>query len=287
MQSFKRTWKLSVQIKNTIKTYQELDYADMSLKIEFDVTMGVSGAFSNGNITIFGLTNDDMQYLVSCYNPQLGEFKQNYISLEVGYIDNMGLILKGNIVGIEPNFNTLGNQITLRVMSGISNNLEKNNVSTSLASDVSFKTICEECAKNNSLALNYDNTIPIRYLTDYSFNGTPYQQIMQLRRLFNDIDIFVDGLKETLNVIKKDGNTSFLNKNELSNKTGLLGKPTPTTTGLEVVSLLNTNFYAGGIIVLKNEHLKSFDSTYKIFEVKHTGGNFSDNWTSKLILRKL
>lgn len=285
MEIFKRSWRLKVQIGSTLKTYQELGFTDQSLKIDFDITMGVAGAFSNGTITIYGLTNKDMEYLSSAYNPIEGKFGRNFISLEVGYIDKLGLILKGNIIEIDPNFNALGNSISLRVMAGAGNNLANNNVSTSLANKVDFRTICNECAKNNGLTLKFDKNIVKRFLTDYSFNGTPFQQISNLRKYYDDIDIFIDGLKDVMNVLKKEGG-EVINKTQLSNQTGLIGKPKPTTQGLQVQSVLNTNFYAGGIVNLKNEYLTSFDGKYRIWEVKHTGSNYGDVWSSQLILQK-
>ena len=286
MEAFKRSFRLKIQIGNVLKTYQELSFTDQSLKIEFDITMGVAGAMANGNITVYGLNNQDMEYLASCYNPIKGVFKKNFVSLEVGYIDKLGLILKGNILEVEPDFNILGNKISLRVMAGIQNNLLNNNITTSLANKVDFKTICQECAKNNDMPLKFDSKIAKRFINDYSFNGTPFQQINNLRKYYDDLDIFVDGIKNVLNVLKKEGG-EVINKNVLSKQTGLIGKPTPVSNGLKVLSLLNTNFYAGGQIQLKNEHLKSFDGTYKIWELKHFGTNIGDNWNSELILQKL
>ena len=130
-----------------MKTYEELNYTDRSLKIQFNITMGVEGAFANGSITIYGLSNNDMEYLASCYDPMRGIFKSNFVSLEAGYVGVLGLLLRGNILEIDSNFNEQGNAVTLKVMAGAGNNLAKNNVSTSLANKVAFKTIAEQCAK--------------------------------------------------------------------------------------------------------------------------------------------
>lgn len=286
MEIFKRSWRLKIQIGNTIKTYQELGYTDQSLKIDFSITIGVNGIFSNGDITISGLTDKDMELISSGYMPYMGVFKNNAISLEVGYINSLGLIIKGNIIDIDPNFNELGNSITLRVMSGAGNNLSNNNVSTSLANKVKFEKVCSECAKNNGMTLKYDKTLSDRSLTDYSFNGTPFQQIENLRKYFNDLDIFVDGSKSVLTVLKKEGG-QVIRTDVLSNKTGLIGKPRPTTQGMQITSLMNTNFMAGGFVKLKNEKLTSFDGTYRIWELKHIGSNFGGTWITQIIAQRV
>ena len=206
---FKRSFRLRIEIDGVIKTYQEIQFTDQSLRIEFDITMGVAGAMANGNITVYGLTDKDMEYLTSCYNPMRGMFKRNFISLEVGYIDKMGLILQGNIIEVDPNYNILGNSINLKVMAGAGNNLANNNISTSLANKVDFQTICNDCAKNNGMTLKYDSKIPKRFINDYSFNGTPFQQIENIRKYYDDLDIFVDGIKNVMNVLKKEMKSAY------------------------------------------------------------------------------
>uniref|UniRef100_UPI0022426018 hypothetical protein n=1 Tax=Campylobacter jejuni TaxID=197 RepID=UPI0022426018 len=114
MAVFKRAWRLQIQIGDKIKTYQELNYDDTSLKIEFDVTNGIYGAFASGNITIYNLNLDDMQYLASCTNPY-GRFKRNKISLEAGYVNSLGVILSGNIIEADADFTSPDNRITFKI----------------------------------------------------------------------------------------------------------------------------------------------------------------------------
>lgn len=150
MAVFKRAWRLQIQIGDKIKTYQELNYDDTSLKIEFDVTNGIYGAFASGNITIYNLNLDDMQYLASCTNPY-GRFKRNKISLEAGYVNSLGVILSGNIIEADADFTSPDNRITFKITGSIGNNLTNNSIQTSLNGAVDFKTICNECAKKMDL----------------------------------------------------------------------------------------------------------------------------------------
>lgn len=285
MAVFKRAWRLQLQIDNVIKTYQEIDYNDESLKIEFNIINGVGGVFSSGNITIYGLNENDMQYLATCFNPFTGTFKRNLVSLEAGYINSLALIIKGNISGVEADFSSVDKKITLQVQSAIGNNLRNNAIQTSLNGSVDFKSICESCAKNNGLKLKYDNKIKKRFLEDYSFQGSPFQQIEQLRKFFDDLNVFIDNTSSVLNVLLKDDG-EVINTNVLSKDTGLIGKPAPTNIGCNVRSYLNTNFIAGGRVELKNTNLTSFDGKYTIIELRHIGSNRGDNWETQLSLRR-
>ena len=60
MALFKRAWRLQIQVGNIVKTFQELDYAEQSLKIEFDISNAVYGGFSSGSISIYNLAQSDM-----------------------------------------------------------------------------------------------------------------------------------------------------------------------------------------------------------------------------------
>ena len=88
MAIYKRAWRLSIQINNIVKTFQELDYGDQSLKIEFEVSNAVYGGFASGNITIYNLAQSDMEFLSSSVSPY-GNFKRNKVSLECGYVENI------------------------------------------------------------------------------------------------------------------------------------------------------------------------------------------------------
>lgn len=280
MAVFKRAWRLQVQIGDTLKTYQELNYQDTSLKIEFDITNGIYGGFASGNITIYNLDLDDMQYLASCVNPY-GRFKRNKLSLEAGYVGNIGVILSGNIIEADADFTSADNRISFKVMGGIANNLSNNSVQTSLKGKVDFRTICNECAKNNGLNLKYDSKLGKRLLNDFSFLGSPFQMIEQLRSYYNDLNIFISEDGNILNILlKEDGEE--INKQVLSKETGLIGKPKPTMLGVQVMSYLNINLKAGGFIKLKNEKLSQFDGVYRIQELKHRGSNQGDEWVSEL-----
>ena len=147
MAVFKRLWQLQIEINGNIKIFKELNWNEESLKIEFNVKNGIGGAFSNGDITIYNLNQNDMQFLSTCYNYNNGNFKKNKISLEAGYKDNFGVLINGNINEADANFESVDKSISLRITGGIQNNLTNNSIETSLSGSVDFQSLCEDCAK--------------------------------------------------------------------------------------------------------------------------------------------
>ena len=85
MAIFGRSWRLSIQINDTLKTYQEIDRSDESLKIDFSVKSALDGEFTNGDLTISGLKLSDTAFLGTNYDNKTGELRQSELKLEVGY----------------------------------------------------------------------------------------------------------------------------------------------------------------------------------------------------------
>lgn len=284
MEVFKRSYILKIQVNDIVKTYQEKAMGEQSLKIEFNILSSANNVIPEAEITIYGLNNNDMSVLESA-NINGSKMRDNAISLEAGYYGNVALLVKGSFTQVQTDYNTLGNKVTMKVISGVANNLKNNKVATSLSGQVDFKQICEQVAINNNVTLFY-NLEGKRLLNDYSFKGTPFQQMLDLRTYYNDVLINIDSVKEVLNVIKKEGRND-IEPYVLSNQTGLIGKPIMTSNGLEILSLLNTNFAPNRLLKLKNNNLNFYDGVYKIVEVRHFGSNQNNDWLSKILVTKV
>lgn len=281
MALFKRCWRLSIQIENTLKIYQELSNNDTSLKIDFNIEMSFNGNFSNGDILITGLTQRDIAFLATNYELGSAKLKPSLVTLEAGYNDNLALILNGNIVEAIPDFTNSDHSIRLKVMSGIQNNMELKNISISLES-TTFKDLCQEVAKNNNVALEYDNNIPNKVIGDFTFQGSPFSQIQELKNINKDLYITLDN--KTLKVTSLTGSKAV--KLRVDNKTGLIENPIPKATGCEVTMLLNSSISLNDFIELNSLKIPQLNSVYRIIALKHIGSNRSDTWITILTLQK-
>lgn len=284
MAIFKRFWELSVQINGNMKTYFEKSFDDNSLKIDFNIKNACGGGFANGDITITNLSNQDMEFLASCYSLKNGNLKSNKISLSAGYENNFGVICNGNFSEVNADFESVDKTINFKVVGKIENNMQNNSIQTSKEGVTNFKDICLECATKNDLGLNFDDSLNSRKLRDFSFLGSPFQYIEKIRSLYNDVFVYIDDTANQMRVEKKDKKP--INTNVLSSKTGLLGKPKPTYLGCVVRSLLNPSLKAGGCIQLENYNLKSFNAQYRIQELTHRGSNKGDLWETELVLQR-
>lgn len=284
MALFKRCYKLTLTINGKTKIYQELETSDKSLKIEFETSASVNGAFSNGTITIFGLRQEDLAFLSTNYNPQSLQLKDSFVELEAGYPNNMAIILNGNIYESEPNFTSADQSIRFKVMSGVQNNLKKGaSVADNLSKNATFRDICAKVAKNNDLGLRYDSTIPNKVIGDYVFQGTPFQQIMKLRELMPlSVNIAINNKNLEVTSASANGAKKML----VSSDSGMIGTPKPTSNGCIVTILLNPTLSINIFIEIQSKKIPQLNSLYRIIEIKHRGGNRSDNWQTELTLTK-
>lgn len=292
MPIFKRAWRLKLELENSIKTFQELNYTDESLKIQFETTNQIGGSWVQGSVTLYGLNKDDMKYLSSSARIfQKGKnggipFKKNKIQLEVGYVGDIGIIAAGGINQVNADFTSFDNKITLNFGGNIASNLDGiTGKAISIKGDIDIKGIAEEISTLNKIKLKWSSQIKPQILKGYSFLGTPFQAIDDFRKQFkNDLVAYFSDDGETL--IVEPNEPKAINKNLLSEETGMLGLPTPTQYGLSVNSLLNNKFKAGKFIELKSKKMSEYNGVYIINVVKHRGGNYENEWVSQLELRR-
>ena len=279
MALFKRCYRLSIDIDKTRKVYKDL-LGDEGLKIDFDVDMSANGNFSKGNITITGLAQQDMAFLATNRNPN-GTLKPSKLELEVGYPDLLSLILSGNIIEAEANFTMPDQNIRLSVMSAFQNSQINKNTSNSINGNATFRDICQITASNNKLSLKYDPTIPNKIIGDYSFRGSPAQQIQNLRQYMPD-DVSIAVKNNILQVVYNS--TKGARAFKLDSESGLIGDPAPTLQGCNVRMLLNPALSVNDFVDLKSRRIPQLDGRYRILELKHKGVNRGDIWESNLVM---
>lgn len=281
MALFKRCYRLNIDIGNTRKTYQELSGDDVSLKIDFDVDMSANGNFSKGNITIIGLPQNDIALLSTNRNKD-GTLKPSKVSLEVGYPNILGQILQGNIIEAEANFTAPDQSIRLGIISAYESG--QSQTATNISKNATFRDIAQAVASANKLTLKYDSSIPNKVIGDYSFKGTPFQQVQRLREYMpDDIDI---SIKNDILEVKNKKALAGAKKITIDSDSGLIGTPAPTLQGCNIRTLLNPALKVNDYVEIKSVRIPQLNGIYRIIELKHRGTNRGDLWESALVMNR-
>lgn len=288
MAIFKRSWRLSVELENKVKTFQELENKDMSLKIDFSAKNGIR-SFCEGNITLYNLARNDMLYLANCATYAKGDgevsIKHNKITLECGYNGNLAIVLAGNITSVNADFGSVDSKIQLKVTGNLGENAINKGKTISINGNVDLKQVCKELTTLQKIKLQYDESVKPTLLKSFSYLGTPLKMLENLRNSFKDYVFYLSEDGQTLKV-EAQGATKKRNLQVLSYKTGLIGTPTPTQYGISATSLLNTALKVGGWVKLESQKVGGYNGEWYISEITHKGSNQGADWTSTLELRK-
>ncbi|TLD85805.1 hypothetical protein [Helicobacter sp. MIT 05-5294] len=279
---YKRIWLLGITLGNIIKYYKETYYNENSLKIEFNIKSAVKGANPKGNITIYGLTKEDLQYYAQLN--QTRGFGQNIVTLECGYMgQSMSLLFQGNIQNAKVDFLSPDKSLNLELGAQVQNNFINQRISSSYNGKKDLKVIAQDLASKNGVGLKIEDGVN-ESLQDFSFIGSPFQYLETLRESFPHLDFFFLPNESKLVIQQKDKTTDT---HTLSKDTGLIGAPEAVQGGLVVQSLMNVKLQIGQQINLKYEKLTYFNGRYKIIELEHKGSNKSNEWISTLTLRNI
>lgn len=281
MNLFNRCWEVKITYDKKTRIYTHYDASKRGLQMEFKSESSVNGTPSNGDLTIHGLPMQDIAYLSTNYVPGTGALKPSEIEVQAGYDNTLHLVLIGNVMESTPDFDSSNPNVKFKIMSGLAKNQSSLYSQISLATNASFKDICANIAKTNNFVFKYDYKIPNKILRDYSFQGSVYQQIDELRTYYKDIDIFID--KNTLYVKSKKIKGKTL-RYVISGDSGMIKSPKPTPMGCEVTTYLMPQLYPGEFINMMSKKVPQLNGTYRIQTIKHSGSSNGNDWKTQLIL---
>lgn len=282
MKFFDRCWEIKLTINKKTRIYSHYNAEDMGMRIEFKSESSVKGTPSNGELTMYGLPLQDIAFMSTNYVPGTGALKPSEIEVQAGYDNTLHLVLIGNILETTPSFDSANTNIKFKVMSGLAKNQSKLYSQVSMATKATFKDVCANIAKENNFVFKYDYHIPNRILRDYSFQGSVFQQIDELRSYYKDIDIFID--KKTLFVKSKKRKPGETQRIVISGTSGMINSPKPTPMGCEVTTYLMPQCYPGEFVKLESLKVPQLNGTYRIQTVKHQGSSRGTSWHTTFVL---
>ena len=247
-----RIINVGIEIDGVLKKYD-------GLKIKASGTKRSNPTQNDCTITITNLKEETRDFLLSSVDKR-NKKKAPRVTLEVGR-KSIGsyVIFIGDIIGAEstppPNID-----VTIKCKTNNQNNAKIIVKSSEL--DLKLKDIAQECAQNNGLDLTFqakDKTV-----AGYSFNGTASQQIVYLQRI-GGVSCFVD---DGVLLVTDKGAALSDRVKVLNIASGLVGIPTKTPKGAQIVFLIDAETKVGGVIRLQSKADKTINGDYRVNELK-------------------
>lgn len=249
---------------------------DHSLEIRFDITYaGNSRVPLDTTFYVYNLKKDDIYKATK--NTSLFEDKMVDIEFWCGYKGNVRRLFKGKILNASPS----GQPDTSLTISALADDVfferkvkvnYKNITFYDLLKDYEAKSGCPVIIPES---IKYDSRLQT-VVGNYAFTGSVSEYITKIIKDITGNNI----TKGNLVFVRNDGIIYVANQDTASrtippipinSKTGMVGIPEPTETGINVRVLLDTTLRAGLTINLTSTMLPKYDGTYNIINVTHHG----------------
>lgn len=249
-----------------------------------------AGNPASASFTIYNLNREDLQFLSTSAATWLQ--KQNLIQLYAGYDDEVELLASGQITEAIPEGNPdVG--LSVRLISGLqwygqNIELQKNNIT--------IRELLKDCARTMGFTYNEpayleSNEWLNKVVPNFSFTGTPYQELSTIQAMCGGFNSDGDGL----NIVSGVGEITVWSPNPQANasvllvskETGMVGYPQPTAAGVQVKILLNPTVRPGDVIEVQSVRTPFINGQYYITSIQHEGELRGNNWYSTLTCSRM
>ncbi|KUZ98085.1 hypothetical protein WI40_13855 [Burkholderia ubonensis] len=243
-----------------------------NLRVTFDITKSLDEKPNPGTITVYNLTRDHMNRVLSR--------GFNLAQLSVGY-NELRLLYQGDIVKPRVRRDKADWIIEFQCGDG-SFDYTRARVWTTLQAGATDADVLAEATKAMTRTragvadLTSTRTLPRGKV----LMGNARDVVGVVARNSGADWSIQDGELLVLPAAKVLPGEGF----ELSQDTGMVNSPRATDNGLEVECLLNTEIRVGGLVRVRSI-LEHFNGDYKVVTAKYVGDTHSTDWLSKLVVR--
>lgn len=258
-----RRIRVGLEFNGSLKVYEGLD-------IKVSGTKHASPLQNEAAITIGGLSLETINYVLSESNPFAPKQKAARIIVEAGREGgSLFVVFQGDITKAEV---SLPPDLNLTVKAKTNNANAAKIVVTNGRDVVRLRELSETVARNNNLLLNFQALD--KNIANYQYTGTPAKQVQDLQDA-GQVSAFVDD--DTL-VVKDADKPLTAKRRTLNEKSGMIGLPRLTESGIEVTYLVDGESMIGGQITIESQVNKSLNGDYKVEQLKFDMRTHSDEF---------
>ena len=252
----------------------------VGLMIDFNITKSET---KGENVGIIGITNPSKDTIASLQ-------KDGVVTLKVGYKSDIATILVGSKDSVSYYDNGGSKRIELSVLEGKAS-YKQSYMSQNFPLGTTNIQIITEIA--NHIVSNVPSVESLNPFIIFDFKSYQFPQVV-VGDAFDLLDNFLKPIgykyfinKGVLNIVEKNTPLKDLPV-ILGPHNGMIGSPKPimdssdptkSTSGIEVMSIINYNFDIGRLLSISSEQINGI---YKISSVNFIGNSYEGDWISNI-----
>lgn len=268
---------------NLLSSQKVLDGLNVRFNVKIYSQIGIP---AEAYISIYNLNREDMQFLTTSAATWMAQ--QSLIQLYAGYDNDVKCLFSGQIMDAPPTgFPDLS--LEIKGISGaewMSKQIDIQKSNLKMIDLIDYTSSVTGYPVNIPSTLRKTNEALNKRLENFSYTGSVWNLLDKIQDMTGGFDI---GDKSVILSTYND-NTYVWTPNPteegemllVSEKTGMIGVPHPTGTGVDVTILLNPDINTGDKIYLDSKRVPQCNGTYYVTAIQHEGEIRGNTWQTTL-----
>lgn len=286
MTTYKSGWNipkryLALDLAYANKPSSQFAHIGVDFKVQFSITEAVSGALTEANIVISGLTPGNMFDVATSTTQWIANWQPSKVKLIAGYETNHGVIFEGAVIHSDPNLDKSEYTITMKCMDGFDELSDPK--SYSFAGTVPVVQIVRKVASDAGLVV-VDGTDGKTTIANFAVQDKNHMTIFRMLSQATGLEIFINSGR----VYIKNPGEALPRLPELTiTSADIIGTPHPTDTGVIIDVPLNPALRTGQAVQVKSKKFPKLDSIkFYLSTLSHVGDTYGKDWYTRLTLIK-
>lgn len=269
--------------RKEMKENKVLSDLDIRAKVAFNTTASVSGAVTEANITINGLSRYKMNFLATTSMQWANPRILNEIQIEAGYDGQTGIIFAGNIIQATPSLDNADYSLAIKALSTFNVMLDTVK-SYSFKGTVPISEIAGQFAQDTGLVLRDGIKDPSLTIMDYSVQKRSVLDHIRILSRTAEINIWPE--KGRLNMARIGESLPNVREYKITAEK-MIGSPQPTDNGCNVKVRLDPSLLTGIPVTLESLKFPELNKEKYILQTLfYSGDTRGNDWSATLNLVK-
>lgn len=261
--------------------------AGLNIGFNIKITSGV-GQTGNANITVYNLNREDMEFLSTC--AAKWEQQKALVQLFVGYDDDVRCVFSGWISQATPEgYPDLA--LNIKGLTGQewwTKTIDITKADTSMMDLIDYASSASGYPVNITKEVRQINQWLNKRLENFSYTGTSWGLMDKIQEMLGDgfmsnkNGVMLSTYNDQTFVYTPESGSSEGNTLYISEKTGMIGVPHPTSIGVDITMLLNTKVNIGDKIRLETKRMPIINGDYYISQFSHIGELRGNTWQTTI-----